>query len=95
MNFTAEELLPVIKLIAKNVVKVNDGQTKNVVSRTAPPPSVVLNLHHTLGSIMIPYLCFSGCQEQICVCQDDEDFDHCTAQIIAHHKLGNQMIIFL
>ncbi|CAL8405937.1 unnamed protein product [Arctogadus glacialis] len=30
MNFTAEELLPVIQLIAKNVVKVNDGQTKNV-----------------------------------------------------------------
>jgi hypothetical protein len=36
MNFTAEELLPVIQLIAKNVVKVNDGQTKNVVSRTQP-----------------------------------------------------------
>ncbi|CAL8320943.1 unnamed protein product [Lota lota] len=30
MKFTSEELLPVIELIAKNVVKVNNGQTKNV-----------------------------------------------------------------
>ncbi|KAK0146469.1 G2/mitotic-specific cyclin-B1 [Merluccius polli] len=30
MNYTSEELLPVIQLIAKNVVKVNDVQAKNV-----------------------------------------------------------------
>ncbi|KAG7263780.1 hypothetical protein CRUP_034858 [Coryphaenoides rupestris] len=30
MNYTAEELLPVVQLIAKNVVKVNDGRTKNM-----------------------------------------------------------------
>lgn len=32
MNYTAESLLPVMAHIAKNVVKVNDGLTKHMVS---------------------------------------------------------------
>lgn len=34
MDYTAESLIPVMAHIAKNVVKVNDGQTKHLVSNT-------------------------------------------------------------
>lgn len=32
MGYTAESLIPVMAHIAKNVVKVNEGQTKHMVS---------------------------------------------------------------
>ena len=32
MDYTAESLIPVMAHIAKNVMKVNDGQTKHMVS---------------------------------------------------------------
>lgn len=35
MDYTAESLTPVMAHIAKNVVKVNEGQTKHMVSKLA------------------------------------------------------------
>lgn len=34
MDYTVESLTPVMAYIAKNVVKVNEGQTKHMVSRS-------------------------------------------------------------
>lgn len=39
MDYTAESLIPVMAHIAKNVVKVNNGQTKHMVGVTFRAPS--------------------------------------------------------
>lgn len=44
MDYTAESLIPVMAHIAKNVMKVNDGLTKHMVSVVKLAPAISLNL---------------------------------------------------
>lgn len=57
MNYTAEELLPVVQLIAKNVVKVNDGRTKNMVRWHSDP---TLDLPELLAYNFIFFIFFQA-----------------------------------
>lgn len=85
MEYTAESLIPVMAHIAKNVVKVNEGQTKHVVSA----PMVVLGVgrvfkvSHSNCSHSV-----AGCQKQVLHFKADEDRHHLTAQVDGGERLG-------
>lgn len=86
MEYTAESLIPVMAHIAKNVVKVNEGQTKHLVRAR----EVVLESDVCFEGLSLKLfsLALAGCQKQVLYFKADEDRHHLAAQVVGGERLG-------
>lgn len=80
MDYTSDSLVPVMAHIARNVVKVNEGQTKHMVRGCLG--CLDFDWQNDIWIFFIFFISdFTGCQGQVLYFKTDEDCNDLTAQV--------------